>query len=99
MIARTSLTDRGPRDGRLLELVDHVRFFTLSSATELIEGAGLRLVDVTVNLNPRLDQGQVKATGNCVSHGRLAISDLSRDEVLRFFAYQYIVIAQRPPSS
>ncbi len=74
----------------------HIRFFTLSSLHELVQGAGLVVRDITATLNPPIDVSQLAPTGNHFTQGKLTLSDLSREEMIRFFTYQYVVIAQRP---
>jgi SAM-dependent methyltransferase len=73
----------------------HLRFFALEGIEQLLIGAGLTLVHTTVVLNPALDLNQVRETGNVFQDGNLTLSNLSREDMIRLFAYQYVVIARR----
>ena len=76
----------------------HLRFFTLPTAELLVSGAGLKMVHLASVFNPPLDQSRLKDQDNQISHGRLTLSKLAREEVFTFFAYQYLLVAQRPLS-
>jgi O-antigen biosynthesis protein len=74
----------------------HLRFFTLPEMERLLTGAGLKVTTTERVLNPPLDLAAVKDTGNNINLGKLHLTDLTRDEVLRFFTYQYILVAELP---
>jgi len=72
----------------------HIRFFTLHEAQNLISGAGLSLTHVTGKLLPEPDMAKIDDAGNTVNVGRLSLSDLTRNDVIALFTYQYLLIAQ-----
>jgi 2-polyprenyl-3-methyl-5-hydroxy-6-metoxy-1,4-benzoquinol methylase len=73
----------------------HLRFFTLESIHELIAGAGLVATHLNIVLNQGADAASLHETGNTIRAGNLTVSNLSREEALRFFAWQYLLIAER----
>jgi 2-polyprenyl-3-methyl-5-hydroxy-6-metoxy-1,4-benzoquinol methylase len=73
----------------------HVRFFTWENITSLLEGAGLGVIAKHAVLRPPLDMNQFKENGNVIRQGKLTLTDLSREEVLRLLAFQYIVLARK----
>jgi len=76
----------------------HLRFFTLEETKQLFVGAGLAIKSIEHVLNPPLDLEKLKDTGNNFKKGNIDLSDLSKEEVVRLFTYQYIIIAQKKPS-
>ena len=74
----------------------HLRFFTIAEAERLFAGAGLDVTKTDYVLNPPVDLAKIHDRGNVLKHGKLTLSGLSRDEVLRFYTYQYIVTARKP---
>jgi 2-polyprenyl-3-methyl-5-hydroxy-6-metoxy-1,4-benzoquinol methylase len=73
----------------------HVRFFTWQGIEQLLAGAGLALVHMTMVLLPTIEAKDLKERGNVVNWGKLRIADLSKQEVLQLFSYQYITLAKR----
>ncbi len=73
----------------------HLRFFTLESVHELVAGAGLVVTHLNLVLNQGVDAASLQETGNTIRAGKLTVSNLSREEALRFFAWQYLLIAER----
>ena len=76
----------------------HLRFFTLEETKKMFNGAGLTIKSVEYVINPPLDMEKVEESGNNYRVGNLAITNLTKDEVLRLFTYQYILIAQKVSS-
>lgn len=74
----------------------HIRFFTRESIGQLVTGAGLNLLHVSSVLNPRPDLTQAREAGNNINLGNIQISNLSKSDVLNLFAFQFLVIAQKP---
>ncbi|MDA8239464.1 MAG: glycosyltransferase [Nitrospiraceae bacterium] len=75
----------------------HLRFFTRSEIESLFLGAGLSLLKTEYVLNPPVDVSKIQETGNCLTHEKMSLTGLNREEVLRFFVYQYIIIAENEP--
>jgi 2-polyprenyl-3-methyl-5-hydroxy-6-metoxy-1,4-benzoquinol methylase len=73
----------------------HIRFFTMASIKDLILGAGLILKDLKVIFNPKLDAATLQETDNAFQQDNIMIADLTRDDVIRLFTYQYLVLAQK----
>jgi 2-polyprenyl-3-methyl-5-hydroxy-6-metoxy-1,4-benzoquinol methylase len=73
----------------------HIRFFTLESIHELLTGAGLTVVRMQSKLQPEIKLDSLKDQGNVFKQGKLTFSDLTREEVLRLFTYQYLTIGRR----
>jgi O-antigen biosynthesis protein len=71
----------------------HIRFFTLEGISPLFEGAGLSLKCVNYTLVPDLDLSTIKDTGNSIRNENVNITGLTKQEILQFFVYQYIVVA------
>jgi SAM-dependent methyltransferase len=74
----------------------HLRFFTFNGIQALITGAGLQPVDMAVLLHPQPDVQSLRDTGNNLQLGKLQFTDLTRDEVIQLFAYQYLVTSRKP---
>ncbi|MEE9910748.1 MAG: glycosyltransferase [Deltaproteobacteria bacterium] len=73
----------------------HLRFFTMETAKKMFGGAGLTVKSIEYVINPPLDMKTVKESGNRFRTENLEISDLTRNELLQLFTYQYILIAQK----
>jgi O-antigen biosynthesis protein len=73
----------------------HMRFFTLEASKQMFNGAGLTIKNLELVFNPPIDMEKVKESGNIYHHGNLEISNLSKNELLYLFTYQYILIAQK----
>ena len=76
--------------------VAQLRFFTCASFYELLYGADLLVKDTVAIFRPALDVGRVPEMGNPFQHGPLALSNLTRDDVIRLHTYWFISLAQRP---
>lgn len=74
----------------------HIRFFTAAGINDLVSGAGLSVLQTNATLNPPINLATVKDTGNVFQQGKLRLADLTRDEVIQLFTYQFLVVAQRP---
>jgi GT2 family glycosyltransferase/2-polyprenyl-3-methyl-5-hydroxy-6-metoxy-1,4-benzoquinol methylase len=72
----------------------HVRFFTMEEIEKLFSGADLSITKTEYVLNPPVDLSKIKDSGNKLSDGNISLTDLSREDVLRLFTYQYIIIAK-----
>jgi GT2 family glycosyltransferase/2-polyprenyl-3-methyl-5-hydroxy-6-metoxy-1,4-benzoquinol methylase len=81
-------------DAGLLDAT-HLRFFTLDETLAMFAGAGLTVESVHHVLNPAIDAGSLGAKGNNLSYDVLNIANLSKEEMLKFFSYQYIVLAKK----
>ena len=75
--------------------VTHIRFFTLEEIIELFSGADLHIKRVDYVLHPPIDLSKVKDSGNSLNHCNISITNLNKDEITRFFIYQYIVTARK----
>ena len=75
----------------------HLRFFTLDETIKMFNGAGLSVHNIEQVVNPSIDVASVKESGNTYRQGKLAISNLSKSELLQFFTYQYIIVAKKSP--
>lgn len=91
------LTDgRWPyQDAGILDAT-HLRFFTLEEAKKIFTGSGLVIKDIRRVLNPSIDMKTIKESGNKIHKGNFTLDGLTKEEVLNFFTYQYIIIAQKP---
>ena len=85
------------RDAGILDAT-HMRFFTLEASKQMFSGAGLTIKNLELVFNPPIDMEKVKESGNIYRNGNLEISDLSKNELLYLFTYQYILIAQKAVS-
>ncbi len=74
----------------------HIRFFTLQGLIEMLTGAGLEIANTTVTLNPPVNADDFRPERNMLRFGKCVIHNLSKDEALRFYAYQYLVLARKP---
>ncbi len=74
----------------------HLRFFTYSTIRDFLIGAGLEFLNCAVVFNPPVDFESIQDTDNQFSTDKLTLTDLSRDDVIRLFAYQYIVVGRKP---
>ncbi|MBI4382929.1 MAG: glycosyltransferase [Nitrospinae bacterium] len=72
----------------------HLRFFTFREIEKLFQDAGFAIEQVDETLDPQFKN--VEYSGQSVlKFGRVTIKDLSREEMRRFFVFQY-KIAARP---
>ncbi|MBI4389317.1 MAG: glycosyltransferase [Nitrospinae bacterium] len=72
----------------------HLRFFTFREIEKLFKDAGFAIEQVDETLDPQFKN--VEYSGQSVlKFGRVTIKDLSREEMRRFFVFQY-KIAARP---
>lgn len=74
--------------------VTHLRFFAIEGIRKMFEGAGLVIDGVERILNPSPDVSKIRESGNNIDLGKMILKDLSRDEVMNLFTYQYIVTAR-----
>ncbi|MBA4389330.1 MAG: hypothetical protein C0399_00105 [Syntrophus sp. (in: bacteria)] len=77
----------------------HLRFFTLEASIKMFSGAGLTIKSIEHVINPTLDIETVKESGNKYQQGNLEIANLTKNELLHLFTYQYILIAQKTSST
>ncbi|MFN3480499.1 MAG: glycosyltransferase, partial [Thermodesulfovibrionales bacterium] len=73
----------------------HLRFFTREGIKRMFEGAGLRIERLDHTVNPQPDISKIKENGNNIDLGKVMIKNLTMDEVMNFFAYQYIVTSRK----
>lgn len=73
----------------------HLRFFTFEEIEKMFSGAGLSIKERDCVLNPPINTTSIKDKGNSFNHDNITISDLTREDVLRLFTYQYVVIAEK----
>ncbi len=73
----------------------HLRFFTFEEIEKMFTGAGLHIEKVEYILNPRIDATQLKEKDNAINLEKFSIRNLSKEEVLKFFTYQYLIIAKK----
>jgi len=77
----------------------HLRFFTLETVKKMFNGAELTIKSIEHVINPSLDMEKLKEAGNKYRDGNLEIANLTKNELLRLFTYQYIIIAQKAEST
>ncbi len=77
----------------------HLRFFTLETAKKMFSGAGLTIRGIERVINPSLDLEKLKESGNKYSKDNVEIANLTKEEFLNLFTYQYILIVQKAPSN
>lgn len=73
----------------------HIRFFALADMIELVHGSGLTIVEANATFQPPLDLARITDENNVVHFGNATVANLTRDEVIRLHAYQYIVQARK----
>ncbi|MBI5416532.1 glycosyltransferase [Candidatus Poribacteria bacterium] len=73
----------------------HLRFFTLGEIEKMFVGAGLCIEKSEYILNPRIDTSKLKEKGNNFNHENFTITNLTKDEILKLFTYQYLIIAKK----
>ena len=75
----------------------HLRFFTLKEIEKLVENAGLYIQRIEETLDPKYENflGENPTT---LKLGRISISDLTPEEIRRFFVFQYKIIAGKVSS-
>jgi trans-aconitate methyltransferase len=73
----------------------HIRFFTRASIADLLAGADF--TDATINcvFNRQIDLANLQPTGNSINLGRLTIADLTREQAIELFTFQYLVLARK----
>jgi O-antigen biosynthesis protein len=76
----------------------HLRFFTLDSIKELVQGAAFEITAIEPIYNLAFDDRNLSDDGNTLKIGKLIIQDLSRDALKNLCVFQYIVFAQLLPS-
>lgn len=74
----------------------HLRFFTIDGIKGMFEGAGLMIEKLDYTLNPQPDMSKIKESGNSINLGKVLLNNLSRDEVINLFTYQYLVTSNKP---
>lgn len=77
----------------------HLRFFTLDSAKLMFSGAGFNIKGIENVINPPLDVKTIKESGNRYHYANVEIDNLTKQELIDLFTYQYIIIAQKPDST
>ncbi len=73
---------------------DHLRFFTLAEIRDLLGRAGFRLTDLGANMGEAYGQYKNQADKRELRYGRVHIRDLTPEEFIHFFVFQYVVQAQ-----
>jgi len=73
----------------------HLRFFTLSEITSLVDQAGLRLTKLLANMGPLYTRYQNTPSRQEIRLGRLCITDVGPEEFIEFFVFQYLIQATR----
>ncbi len=74
----------------------HIRFFTLHEIINMFSISGLSPEIVEYILNPPLDLNTLKDTDNIISLEKVILRGLSKAEVIKLFAYQYLVAGKKP---
>jgi O-antigen biosynthesis protein len=74
----------------------HIRFFTMKTLNQMIAGCGLEILKYELRMRPLPDMSQVKDEGNTLTSEKFILRNLTREELLQFCAYQYIVTARKP---
>lgn len=76
----------------------HLRFFTLKEMKNLFESAGFEIAQIDETLDPQYEAIE-KSGQNTLKVGRITISDLSKEELRRFFVFQYKFVAKLSASN
>ena len=77
----------------------HLRFFTFEASKKMFNGAGLTIKSIEHVINPPLDIEKLKESGNKFKHDNLEITNLTKNDLIHLFTYQYIVVAQKAAST
>ncbi len=73
----------------------HLRFFTFKEIEKLFKSAGLEIDEVQETLDPQYEEYK-KSGQTSLKVGRVTISDLTEEELRRFFVFQYRFSARLP---
>src|SRR5262245_3053503 len=72
-----------------------VRSFTYSAMRDLVTGAGLRILHTEAIVEPPVDLSRAPDSGNEYRSGRLILTGLTRDELIRLHTRRFIILARR----
>ena len=70
----------------------HLRFFTLKEIEKLVTNAGLYIKEIEETLDPKYENFENKNPA-AIKLGHISITDLTPEEIRRFFVFQYKIIA------
>ncbi len=73
----------------------HVRFFTHKEIEELLVGAGLEPGFTQRVLGPMPDLSRIGKRGNKIQLDKLQLTDLTDEDVVNLFTYQYVIVASK----
>lgn len=69
----------------------HIRFFTLNEIARLFSGTGYKVIHVIPKLNFKLED---EGWPSDIDLGRVLLKNVTKEEALRLFTFQYLIIAQ-----
>lgn len=69
----------------------HIRFFTLDEIARLFSGTGYKVIHVIPKLNFKLEN---EGWPRDIDFGRILLKNVAKEEALRLFTFQYLIIAQ-----
>jgi SAM-dependent methyltransferase len=72
-----------------------IRCFTLTGIQALVCGAGLEIISQAIVAFQNPSPNAVLDHGNSIRLGKLELHDLSRDDVAKLFAKQYVIVARK----
>ena len=70
----------------------HIRFFTMDEIFKLFSGTGYQIIDCASIMQYDLDNGKWPRD---LDFGKILIKQITREEAVRFFTFQYIIVAQK----
>lgn len=76
----------------------HLRFFTIEGIQQLLSGAGVPCITYASASRPHLDLKDTLPEGNTLTLANVTLSNLTRDQIVGLYTFQYIVIGQKPIS-
>lgn len=71
----------------------HLRFFTYKEIEKMFKSAGFNIEKIDETLDPQYET-VAKANVDTLNVGKLTIGKLTREEMRRFFVFQYKIVAQ-----
>lgn len=93
-VLTTLLEGKGSTDALAEE---ETGLLTLPDLQASFRTAGLVVTQAIGILDDGIDLSAVRAAGNQLRHGRLTLTDLSRQEVIRLFTQRFVIVAKRSP--
>lgn len=73
----------------------HLRFFTFGEIEKLFASAGFEIVEMSETLDPQFNKIEMNGDKTSLTFGRVTLTDLSREELKRFFVFQYKIVTKQ----